>query len=423
MNRYAENRCARGAAGVPVAVVTCLAAAVTGAAPAVATTRDQVLRSALGGRTAPQIIAAAAPGVRLRQLPPRGVRVLVGQGMGEVVLSGQTRLTLTAGRGAARALPAGHRHLIRRAGAGFAVRDIDLPGSPEATVTGPLLVNAGAAATGIRIAEPVALRYRGAIRILAADGGTMSLVNVVPVEGYVKGVLPGSMPPAWGARAPEALRAGAVAVRSTALAGLRSARTATWDVTVDDPLYLGVDGERPATDTAVDGSRGWVLQRGGVTTALDFPGIAPLVFVADPGRPEPIAAVPAHPIAGAPDGVAAAALKHALDAIGTPYSWGGESPGGFDCSGLVFWAYGLEGVTLPRVADDQARVGYPVSRAELRPGDAVFFADSSGYVHHMGLYVGGNRFVHAPQSGETVRLETITGHYARQYAGARRFSR
>lgn len=392
-------------------------------APVTAATRDQVLRSALAGRTAPQIIAAAAPGVRLAQLPPRRIRVLVGQGMAEVVLSGQTRLRMQTARGPVRTLPAGHRHLIRRAGAGFAVRDIDVPGSPETAVAGPLVVDAGASEAGIRIAEPVALRYRGAVRIIPADGGTMSLVNIVPVEGYVKGVLPGAMPPAWGARAPEALRAGAVAVRSTALAGLATDRTATWDVTVDDPLYLGLDGERPATDTAVDGSRGWVTQRARVTTALDFPGVAPLVFVADPGRPEPIAAVPARPIAGAPDGVAAVALQHALDAIGTPYRWGGESPGGFDCSGLVYWAYGLVGVRLPRVADDQARVGYPVTRAELRPGDAVFFADSSGYVHHMGLYVGGNRFVHAPQSGETVRLETITGHYARQYAGARRFSR
>jgi cell wall-associated NlpC family hydrolase len=116
-------------------------------------------------------------------------------------------------------------------------------------------------------------------------------------------------------------------------------------------------------------------------------------------------------------------VQLALSQVETPYRWGGEDPGGFDCSGLVYWAFGRLGIHLPRVAEDQARVGVPVDRSQLQPGDVVFFADSSGYVHHEGIYIGNGQVVHAPQTGETVRLERIdTGYYDRQYAGARRFS-
>ena len=113
----------------------------------------------------------------------------------------------------------------------------------------------------------------------------------------------------------------------------------------------------------------------------------------------------------------------ALKQRGTPYLWGGATPGGFDCSGLVYWAYAQLGLNLPRVAADQAKVGFPVARDELMPGDAVFFADSSGYIHHEGLYVGNGAMVHAPRTGDVVRVQSITsGYYARQYAGARRYS-
>ncbi len=117
------------------------------------------------------------------------------------------------------------------------------------------------------------------------------------------------------------------------------------------------------------------------------------------------------------------ALNVAMRYLGTPYQWGGSSPAtGFDCSGLVQYSYAQEGIQLPRVAADQFAAGVPVSRDQLQPGDAVFFADSSGYVHHVGLYIGDGRFIDAPQTGEDVRVDSLSEPYfAAQYAGARRF--
>jgi cell wall-associated NlpC family hydrolase len=122
-------------------------------------------------------------------------------------------------------------------------------------------------------------------------------------------------------------------------------------------------------------------------------------------------------------GLAPQAVRLAMSFSGTPYVWGGSRPGGFDCSGLTYYVYGQLGIRLPRVAEDQARVGIPVPREQLRPGDLVFFADSSGYIGHMGMFIGNGKMLHAPQTGDVVRVADITtGSYARRYAGARRFS-
>ena len=113
----------------------------------------------------------------------------------------------------------------------------------------------------------------------------------------------------------------------------------------------------------------------------------------------------------------------ALSHLGEPYVWGGESPGGFDCSGLVKYLYAQHGVGLPRVADAQARVGTSIPPSALQAGDAVFFADASGYIGHEGLYLGNGQFVHAPHSGDVVKVSSLLeGSYAQRYAGARRYA-
>jgi cell wall-associated NlpC family hydrolase len=137
-----------------------------------------------------------------------------------------------------------------------------------------------------------------------------------------------------------------------------------------------------------------------------------------------------HPAAAAADAVAApeaaapkaeAALHAAEKQLGTPYLWGGAGPDRFDCSGLMQWAYKQVGVDLPRVAEDQAHVGVPVPRDQLRPGDLIPFADPSGYVHHIGMYVGDGKFIHAPHTGDVVKISSLDEpYYAQQYAGARR---
>jgi cell wall-associated NlpC family hydrolase len=110
----------------------------------------------------------------------------------------------------------------------------------------------------------------------------------------------------------------------------------------------------------------------------------------------------------------ASALSAAMAAMGTPYRWGGTGRGGFDCSGLAQWAYRKAGITLPRSSRAQSGVGTPVSRADLQPGDLVFFYRP---VSHVGIYVGNGNVVHAPQTGDVVKISPIS---RMPFAGARR---
>jgi cell wall-associated NlpC family hydrolase len=173
-----------------------------------------------------------------------------------------------------------------------------------------------------------------------------------------------------------------------------------------------------------------LLARGG-----PLPPQAPAPVPAAAPEPVPAAPVPPHaaPALAAPVPAAPVlcrscararqqAVRAALSALGTPYRWGGNSPStGFDSSGLVQWAYGRAGVQLPRVSSDDANVGKPVRRDDLGPGDLVLFEDSTGYVHHVGIYVGEGRFVHAPHTGDVVKLSSLDEpYYARQFAGGRR---
>ena len=106
----------------------------------------------------------------------------------------------------------------------------------------------------------------------------------------------------------------------------------------------------------------------------------------------------------------------AMQFLGTPYVWGGASPGGFDCSGLVMYAYAQVGVSLPHSSYAQYGAGVPVSSGDLQPGDLVFF-DGLG---HVGIYVGGGNFIHAPHTGDVVKISSLSGWYASSYVGARR---
>ena len=110
-------------------------------------------------------------------------------------------------------------------------------------------------------------------------------------------------------------------------------------------------------------------------------------------------------------------VAYARHFLGVRYTWGGSTPGtGFDCSGLVRFVYGHFGVPLPHSSFGDLMRGHRVSRRWLRPGDLVFFYDAS----HVGIYVGGGRFIDAPHSGAVVRISTMAdyGYYsARRVAG------
>jgi cell wall-associated NlpC family hydrolase len=122
---------------------------------------------------------------------------------------------------------------------------------------------------------------------------------------------------------------------------------------------------------------------------------------------------------------AMAALAEARKQLGTPYQWGGSSPStGFDCSGLVQWAYAKVGIEIPRTSEQQilASNGKAVDREHLKPGDLVFFRDAGGDVHHVGISLGGDKFLNAPHTGAKVRIDDLDQpYYAREFAGGRRF--
>jgi cell wall-associated NlpC family hydrolase len=96
---------------------------------------------------------------------------------------------------------------------------------------------------------------------------------------------------------------------------------------------------------------------------------------------------------------------------GAPYRWGATGPRSFDCSGLTQYVFRKVGVRLPRTAASQYHAVRHVSRSSKRVGDLIFFATSSGYIHHVGIYVGGSRIIAATHTGDVVRTEPIRGRY------------
>jgi cell wall-associated NlpC family hydrolase len=108
----------------------------------------------------------------------------------------------------------------------------------------------------------------------------------------------------------------------------------------------------------------------------------------------------------------------ALSRLGMRYQWGATGPNEFDCSGLMLWSYAHVGVYLPRVSQDQSRVGVQLEKSELQPGDLVYFGygASKDRVHHIGMYLGEDRFLHAPGSGDHVKISALSERS--DYAGA-----
>ena len=107
----------------------------------------------------------------------------------------------------------------------------------------------------------------------------------------------------------------------------------------------------------------------------------------------------------------------AMQYLGVPYVWGGASPSGFDCSGFSMYVYAQLGVSLPHHAASQYNVGTPVSKDQLQAGDLVFFNG----LGHMGIYIGGGQFIHAPHSGDVVKISSLSDSwYASTWVGARR---
>lgn len=111
-----------------------------------------------------------------------------------------------------------------------------------------------------------------------------------------------------------------------------------------------------------------------------------------------------------PSGIANAATSVAMQQVGVPYRYGGASPKGFDCSGLVYYSYGKAGRSLPRTTAGLWSAMRPISKDDLQVGDILFFR-ISGKMSHVGLYVGRNQFVHAPATGKVVTVGSLSSPF------------
>ena len=126
---------------------------------------------------------------------------------------------------------------------------------------------------------------------------------------------------------------------------------------------------------------------------------------------------PVGAVAAAPNQYGNDVVNIAMQFLGVPYVWGGASPSGFDCSGLVVYAYAQLGISVPHYTGSLWQMGSYVPRDQLEVGDLVFFNG----LGHMGIYIGGGQMVHAPHTGDVVKISDInSGWYAASYVGARR---
>jgi len=113
--------------------------------------------------------------------------------------------------------------------------------------------------------------------------------------------------------------------------------------------------------------------------------------------------------------IAGQAAGYAQTMIGKPYRYGGTSPKGFDCSGLVFYSYKQAGVALPHSTDKQRSAARSIKIAELRRGDLLFFNQEGKKYGHVAIYVGDGKFVHAPSSGKSVRSDRLDSPYWKKH--------
>lgn len=221
--------------------------------------------------------------------------------------------------------------------------------------------------------------------------------HLYPTGGFAAGFTTGGAEPAWAAW--------------TVGLGYRLVRAGGFDLALEG-RYLHIS--RPDDALSL-----------GVRMALRFGGGAPHPSpAATEGSPDTPALALALPTGGSP--LAQGIIQTALDAMGTPYVWGGTDANGFDCSGLIQYAYRRHGIELPRRSSDQAQGGVEVEKKldALMPGDLLAFGGSPSGVTHVGLYLGDGRFIHSGSAGVQISVlspDDQAGRYWWQrWVGARR---
>lgn len=124
-----------------------------------------------------------------------------------------------------------------------------------------------------------------------------------------------------------------------------------------------------------------------------------------------------------PSGIANLAADHAASMVGRPYAYGGRSPAsGFDCSGLVQYSYQRAGLRVPRETTDLLRYGRRIGSSDLLRGDLIFFDQEGKRASHVAVYLGNGRFVHAPSTGKSVRIDNLDGYWQRHITETRRYA-
>lgn len=109
------------------------------------------------------------------------------------------------------------------------------------------------------------------------------------------------------------------------------------------------------------------------------------------------------------------AASHAMKMVGKPYRYGGASPAGFDCSGLILYSYRQAGLSVPRSTESQRAAARPIKVSQLRRGDLLYFNQEGKKYGHAAIYLGDNRFVHAPSSGKAVRVDRLDSPYWKKH--------
>ncbi|UCC74647.1 MAG: C40 family peptidase [Gemmatimonadota bacterium] len=323
-----------------------------------------------------------------------------------------------------------------RPGAALAQRAVDLQvGSWTVDGSNPTLFSAG---LWRGLTGPLGLNLRG-IALIDRSAGQGSLYGLVPELSLFRGSR--RIAPYAVGGAGLAYRSGGssefVAVWSAGL-GVELNPRSWFGLAVEGSRFVEDEGLRGFWNLQEDDRRGWVLSarvsirwsaRSTGRGAAGATGRSPSAS----GAYEPVSSTsqPAEPLSNTGFVRAQQIVQTALDAMGEPYRWGGTSTDeGFDCSGLVWYAYGEHGVTVPRTSRDQARVGRAVAPevSMLEPGDILLFAERGAAVTHVGLYVGNARFIHATTSGgvgisELYADDDYSRWWLERWVGARRVLR